>query len=204
MGKTWADVIRAGAAVLPLLGCSPQTLPPRPASSPVAVVPTGISSETQQPVPLTALHRSPATCVFFVGTDCPISNAYAPEIARIIGQYAPQGVAFYVIYAERDLSPATAAEHATAFGFPCPAVLDPQLELARALGATRMPEVVVLIPDGTAVYQGRIDDRYPAPGAPRREHPTSHDLRDALDAFLTGKPIATPRTPAVGCPLDLP
>jgi hypothetical protein len=48
------------------------------------------------------------------------------------------------------------------------------------------------------MYLGRIDDRFPDLGV-RREEPTTHELRDALDAVLAGKPVETPRTLAVGC-----
>jgi hypothetical protein len=166
--------------------------------------PAGLRLADQRPFLLTEFNRSRGACIFFVGTDCPISNAYAPEIGRIIDEFSEKGIAFYLIYADRDLQPESAAEHAREFGFRCPAILDSRLELARALKATRMPEVVLLPPQGAAVYQGRIDDRYPAPGAKRREHPTTRDLRDALTAYLAGQPIAQPRTSAVGCYLDFP
>ena len=35
-------------------------------------------------------------------------------------------------------------------------------------------------------------------GKPRRVI-TVHDLRDALDAVIAGKPVARPRTEAIGC-----
>lgn len=184
-------------ATLLLLGCASGQ------SSGAKSSPSGIGLENRRPFLVTDFNRTRVACLFFVGTDCPISNAYAPEIGRIIHEYEAKGVSFYIIYADRELQPDAAAEHAKAFGFSGHLLLDPRLELAEALGATRMPEVVLLPPQGEAVYQGRIDDRYPAPGAKRREHPTRHDLREALTEFLAGQPISVPRAPAVGCHLDL-
>jgi len=50
------------------------------------------------------------------------------------------------------------------------------------------------------VYRGRIDDQFAGLGK-RRTVVTSHDLRDALEATLVGKPVPQPRTEAVGCPI---
>jgi hypothetical protein len=75
---------------------------------------------------------------------------------------------------------------------------DPQQTLTRAAGATMQPQVVVLSPQGHVLYSGRIDDRYIEIGKTRYEA-TTHDLRDALDAVLAGKPVAHAKTQAVGC-----
>src|SRR4051812_22552861 len=39
-----------------------------------------------------------ATVLVFVGTTCPISNRYAPELARLHARFAPQGIAFHLVY----------------------------------------------------------------------------------------------------------
>lgn len=154
-------------------------------------------------------HRLPgpgdckAVVLIFVGHDCPISNAYSPEIARLCKEFGPRKVAFCVVYADADLGRKDAARHAEEFGLPCPAILDPQMTLALRVGATVKPEAAVLSPKGERLYLGRIDDRYVDFGR-RREHPTSRDLRDALAAVLAGRPVATPRTKAIGCDIDLP
>jgi hypothetical protein len=69
--------------------------------------------------------------------------------------------------------------------------------LADRVGAERTPEVFVLDVSRAVVYRGRIDDQY-AIGI-HRPSPTRHDLVDALDAVLAGRPVAAPRTNAVGC-----
>ena len=48
------------------------------------------------------------------------------------------------------------------------------------------------------VYRGRIDNVYAALGK-RRPEATEHDLRKALDEVLSGRPVAEPRTQAIGC-----
>src|SRR5438876_389824 len=49
-------------------------------------------------------HR--ATVLLFITNDCPISNAYAPEIHRLCDQYTRQDIAFYLVYADPALSAA--------------------------------------------------------------------------------------------------
>ena len=143
-------------------------------------------------------HGKRAVVLLFVAHDCPISNAYAPELKRIIARYTPDKIAFCLVYAEPDLSPAAARRHARDYGYTCPWVLDPKHHLVHLAGATVTPEAAVFAPGGRLLYRGRIDDLYYGVGQ-RRYAVTTHDLRDALDAVLSGRPVPRPRTLAVGC-----
>jgi hypothetical protein len=144
-----------------------------------------------------------AVALIFVGHDCPISNGYSPEIVRICKEYMPKKVAFCVVYADADLGKDVAQKHAREYGYCCPAVLDPEMKLARRVGASIKPEAAVLSPKGELVYRGRINDLYIDFGK-KRAHPTRHDLKEALNAILAGKPVPVARTRAVGCYIDLP
>jgi hypothetical protein len=144
-----------------------------------------------------------AVVLLFVGYDCPISNSYSKEIVRLCKEFMPKKVAFCVVYADADINEDEARKHAKEYGFVCPAILDPEMTLARRVGATIKPEAAVLSPKGELLYLGRIDNRWVDFGK-RREHVTCHELRDALGAVLAGRPIATPRVKGVGCDIDLP
>ncbi len=48
------------------------------------------------------------------------------------------------------------------------------------------------------LYRGRIDNVYASLGK-RRAEATEKDLRKALDEVLSGKPVSTPQTKAIGC-----
>ena len=148
--------------------------------------------------PLANTAGQKAVVLLFIARDCPISNAYAPEIKRLIARYTPQKVAFYLVYPDPDTSLAAAKQHAKEYGYTCPLVLDPAHRLARKAGATVTPEAAVFAPGGRLLYRGRIDDLYFG-FSKRRDHATRHDLRDALDAVLAGRVIAAPRTQAIGC-----
>src|SRR5262245_29626899 len=137
--------------------------------------------------------------LIFVSTDCPISARSSPEIDRIVRDYRPKGVRAWLVYAEAKTTPAAVRAHLAEFhrGLTVPAIVDTDFRLTAAVGATVTPEAAVYTPAGR-VYRGRIDDLYQAIGQGRRaaEH---HDLRDALDAVIAGRPVAAPETKAIGC-----
>jgi hypothetical protein len=146
-----------------------------------------------------------ASVVFFVATDCPVSNAYAPEIQRVCREFAPRGVGCSLMYEDVDTaaSPATLDRQVRAHldeyrhrGLP--AALDRSRAVAAAVRATITPTAVVVDRQGAVRYRGRVDNLYAALGKTRQQI-TSHDLRDALDAVLAGRPVAHPETEAIGC-----
>jgi thiol-disulfide isomerase/thioredoxin len=150
-----------------------------------------------------AQHRIPdpaakATVLLFLAHDCPISNRYLPELERLRAAYAPRGVRFFAVYAEPGLAPEQARRHRQEYGVAVPALVEAWRPLVRATGATVTPEAVVLSPDGALLYRGRIDDLYADFGT-KRPRATRRELREALEAILDGRPVAAPRTPAVGC-----
>ena len=143
-----------------------------------------------------ASHR--ATVLFFIQHDCPISLAYAPEMNRLCRSYSPEGFAFEIVYAEPGLSNRSAKTLAQEYAYACPVIVDSRLTLSRRVHATVVPEAIVLSRSGTVLYRGRIDNLYAAYGL-RRPEATTHDLADALDSILAGKPVLHPNTPCVGC-----
>lgn len=140
-----------------------------------------------------------ASVLFFITSDCPISNSYAPEIQRICSEYGPQGVSCDLVYVDPSLSKADIQKHLNDFGYAgVPAILDASHTLVKATGATITPEAVVVAPSGKALYRGRIDNVWAALGK-RRTEATEHDLRKALDEIVNGKPVAVAKTQAIGC-----
>ncbi len=139
-----------------------------------------------------------AACLFFVAPDCPIANAYAPEIERIARAYGPRRVACYLVYADAWFTPEDARRHGREFHLSLPALLDPEGRLSAFVGATVTPEAAVWSPREGLVYRGRIDDLYVDFGKKRAE-PHERDLRAALDAVLAGERPPVARTRAIGC-----
>ena len=139
-----------------------------------------------------------AVVLFFASTDCPLSNGYVPEMNRIQQAYSPRGVAFYAVQGDATVATAEVLKHVKEFGYTFPYLFDPQESLASFTGATTVPEAAVLSPRGELLYLGRIDNRMEDFGK-QRPQATELDLRDALDAVLSGKPVPRPRTKTLGC-----
>lgn len=137
------------------------------------------------------------TVLCFLGTECPLARLYGPRLQALSDQFDGDGVSFLGINSNVQDSPAEidayAQEHAIRF----PMVKDADQSIAESVGATRTPEVFVVDATGVIVYQGRIDDQY-KPGISRAE-PTKHELRDAIEALVSGRPIAESKTIGVGC-----
>lgn len=144
------------------------------------------------------LQSAKATVFVFVATDCPMSNSYAPELARIYDEYSARGVAFYAVHSDPSVSPAAVKKHAEEYRRPFPTLLDPNRRLARQTGATTTPEVAVVSPAGQVLYRGRVDDRYYDYGK-ARTNVGRHDLRAALDEILAGKSVSVVVTKTLGC-----
>jgi hypothetical protein len=134
-----------------------------------------------------------------VSTDCPVSNAYAPEIQRVCAAYRSKGVGCTLVYEDVHVSPADVRRHLDEHRYEgIAAAIDADASLAVRVNATITPETVVVDRAGAVRYRGRIDNFYVSFGH-SRQVVTVHDLRDALDAVLTGKPVSAPATEAVGC-----
>ncbi|HET9361889.1 MAG TPA: redoxin domain-containing protein [Vicinamibacterales bacterium] len=146
-----------------------------------------------------------AGVVFFVATDCPVSNSYATEIQRLCREYGPRGVGCSLIYEDVDVHPTSAhldqqvRAHLREYSYAgVPAAVDRDRTIATAAKATITPLAVVVDRSGDIRYRGRIDNLYAALGK-RRQQVTKHDLREALDAVLSGGKVPNPETEALGC-----
>ena len=64
-----------------------------------------------------------------------------------MNEYGDRKIAFYVVYAMKDLSESDARQHAKAYGYSCPAIIDRRHELVDAVGATVTPEAAVIDPE---------------------------------------------------------
>lgn len=145
--------------------------------------------------------RGSWSSLFFVGTDCPISNRYAPEIKRICAAYARAGVQCLLVYSDPQYTPGQIRAHAGEFGYTLPVIFDRDRQLVAQLGATTTPEVAVIGSGAMLAYRGRIDNLHAELGRPRQQA-TEHDLRDALDDLVAGRPVRRPRTFALGCYIE--
>jgi len=133
----------------------------------------------------------------FVRTDCPISDRYAPEIQRLSTQHRDHA-AFFLVYPGRKELPEAIRKHNRDFGYTLTALRDPQRALVKQSDAQITPEAAVFDATRHLIYHGRINNLY-EDLAHKRKSATTHELADAIDAAISGRPLDTKATPAVGC-----
>lgn len=130
---------------------------------------------------------------------CPYVQAWEGRLNAVARDYADRGVAVVAICSNdaeavpEDAFPemvARAAEKQFAFDY----LHDEDQRLARALGATRTPELFVFDHARTLVYHGVIDDSRDDEDAVTQPY-----LRNALDAVLGAAAPPTPETAPQGC-----
>jgi hypothetical protein len=139
-----------------------------------------------------------ARVLIFARTDCPITNRYAPELARIASEFESKDVKFWVVYPDPSETSTKIASHMADYHLPGEGITDPHGELSKRAEAKVSPQAAVFDSAGKLMYSGRIDDRFVAFGK-ARPAPQVHDLENAIAATLAGRPIAEPRTRAIGC-----
>jgi hypothetical protein len=163
-------------------------------------------TETTPPHALAASHAplskipstTKAVVLYFVATDCPISNRTFPEMRRLREQFASQAVTFLYVYPNQGETVATVRKHQAVFDPTGQPLLDDGT-LTSLAHAVATPEAAVLTRSGSSwqpIYAGRIDDRYLRLGL---ERPTiqNHFVERVLNELLSGQPIE----PAVGNPV---
>ncbi len=152
------------------------------------------NAQTGQPRSLTSLMQGgKATVIMFISTRCPYSKAYVGRIKTLASKYAPLGVSFVGIDSDQNEPKAEVASYSKSQGFPFPVLVDKGDKAADAYAARVTPETYVINAAGTLVYHGRIDNDMD----PANVH--THDLANALDETLAGKPVAKAETKAFGC-----
>lgn len=153
--------------------------------------------QTGKPVSLADFKDRKVVVVAFIGTACPINNAYAPRLAELSRKYEAKDVQFIGINPNRIDSVKDVAAHQKKYEIPFPVLKDSVNKVSDLFGARRTPEVFVLDEKRVIRYRGRIDDQFGYDF--RRNEPTKNELVDAIEAVLGGKPVAVSQTEAAGC-----
>jgi hypothetical protein len=173
--------------------------------SPAQRVPSAYGYDLNgQPITHLASPGTEAVVLFFIASDCPISNRYLPEIRRLENKFAAQHVVFWFVYPNVGETSDAVRQHEAAYGAEEHVLLDPHHQLVALTHAKVTPESAVLVPErGGAealrtVYHGRIDDRYLQIGQ-ERPSATQHDLERAIVDVLQHRSVQQPDGPAVGC-----
>ncbi len=138
-----------------------------------------------------------AVAVIFIATKCPYSNAFNQVMENLAEEYESKGVAFIGINANKTEPAAEVAEHAQAHNFGFPVLKDEGHVIADRLGASVTPEVFLVDTNWTLRYHGALGNS--ARPTTKASEASDAEVRPALDAVLTGQPIAHAETKAFGC-----
>jgi hypothetical protein len=133
----------------------------------------------------------------FTTTQCPIVQKILPRLVELDGQYSPRGVQFVAVNVGADDSIMEMAAQGIDCEAKFPLVKDADLSCVRGLGVERTPTLVILDGERRLVYRGRLDDQHRLGGA--RPQPSRHDLVEALEEVLSGRPVSVAETPVDGC-----
>jgi hypothetical protein len=147
--------------------------------------------------------QSAAWVWIFITPECPVANRSIPAMNRLFTTYSDRGIAFLLIYTDPNQSPEACRQHHQEFQLETPAVRDPGHRLVAFAGASFTPETVVILPDGSINYRGRIDNRFTGFGQSRPQA-TRHDLEERIQAILEGQPLPFAERPGFGCGIHQP
>jgi peroxiredoxin len=151
-------------------------------------------------VSLADVRHAPALLVVFMCNHCPYVQHVAEGLAHLARECQERGAAVVGINAnDVDAFPEDAPDKMAAEvkrrGYTFPYLYDTTQEVAKAYHAACTPDFFLFDRDGRLVYRGQMDSSRPGNGIPV----TGEDLRDALDALLTDRPMPKDQKPSLGC-----
>jgi thiol-disulfide isomerase/thioredoxin len=141
-----------------------------------------------------------ATLVMFICNHCPFVQHVLAELGRVAADYAPRGVGIVAVNSNDVVGyPQDGPEHmkelANTQGWRFPFLFDQDQTLAKALQAACTPDFFLFDGERRLAYRGRLDESRPGSNVPV----TGRDLRAALDAILSGRPVNAEQRASVGC-----
>lgn len=135
--------------------------------------------------------------VVFMGTQCPIGNAYVPDLVKLQDRYKDEQVQVIGVNSNLSDSSDTIAKHVKEFKISFPVLVDFDQVVADLFGAQRTAEVFVLDRKRNIRYRGRFDDRFGY--IYKREKSRRQDLEEAVKELIAGKNISVAETEPMGC-----
>lgn len=162
--------------------------------------PFSLPDTSSKTVSLHDFKGAPALLVTFICNHCPYVQHVAYSLAKLAKEYQGKGVAVVGINSNDAQkypsdSPAMMKEEVKRVGYTFHYLYDQSQEVAKAYRAACTPEFYVFDKDRKLVYRGRFDASNPGNAIA----PSGEDLRRALDAALSGKPVPADQKPSMGC-----
>ena len=128
----------------------------------------------------------------FVSAQCPVVKQYNERISEFAADFAAKGINVIGINSNHTEELEWVKSHA-AENYKFPVLIDKGNVLADKLGAEVTPETFYINEKNVLVYHGAIDNSRNGGSI------TENYLRDAVEANLSGKPVARKNANAFGC-----
>ena len=145
-------------------------------------------------------YRGKVVFIHFWSIVCPYEKLAEPKCIELQKQYGDKVVEIAINANQGELQPATnppyanLREHVQQAGVNFLVTVDHGNKVTDMFGGTNTPHCFVIDRDGTLRYAGALDDD---PRGAKGAQATSY-VRDAIEAVLAGKPVATPTTKPYG------
>jgi peroxiredoxin len=141
-----------------------------------------------------------AFLVIFLCNHCPYVKHVRHELAQLVKEYQAKQVAVVGISSNDatsypDDGPAMMVKEKSQIGYTFPYLYDETQSVALAYQAACTPDFYVFDKGRKLVYRGQMDGSRPGNPVPV----TGTDLKAALDAVLSGKPVGADQRPSLGC-----
>jgi peroxiredoxin len=179
------------------MAATPSVMKPLGSNAPDFKLPDTVSGNVTS---LASLRGTRATVIMFICNHCPYVKLLNNEIVRVANDYVSKAVKFIAISSNDvgqypDDGPEEMKKVATTLGYSFPYLYDETQDVARTYDAACTPDFFVYDKDLKLAYRGQFDDARPG----NNKTPSGKDLRAALDALVTGKPVAENQYPSIGC-----
>lgn len=141
-----------------------------------------------------------ALLVIILCRHCPYVQNIKQGLAQLGRDYAEKDIAIVGISSNDPAdfpedSPESLKQMVEEEGFSFPVLFDGAQKAAKAFTAVATPDFFLFDSKRRLIYRGQFDESRPGDGKPV----TGNDVRTAIDALLSGKPVLAEQKPSFGC-----
>ncbi|RTE53070.1 thioredoxin family protein [Arenibacter aquaticus] len=159
-----------------------------------------IDTTTENLKNLEELKGAKGTVIMFICNHCPFVKHLNAAIVQTAMDYQPKGISFIAISSNDVENYPQDAPHLMKLvseeeKYSFPYLYDETQEVAKAYDAACTPDFYLFDDSLKLVYRGQFDSSRPGNGI----DVTGEDLKEAMNALLTGNEIDKNQKPSIGC-----